>query len=230
MKRLRKLYDMLLEILRLPKADLVFELRLAPDTVRAVHASFTKRHPRYKIIRNKTIGAALIDLREVDTRAKYLEAIKGRNCGAYHAKRARTRGYLFTEIDRNEHVDAIHDINTSETERQGRSMDDCYLQKRTRFEVLPNYRYYGVLDASGRLVAYATFGIYGNFGAFSQLLGIRNNDGIMHLLVSEIVGLNIENGNLRYIMYDTYFGAQAGLQLFKSILGFKPYHARYTLI
>jgi hypothetical protein len=230
MKRLRDLYNMLLEVLRLPKADLLFEQGLAPENVRAVHASFTRRHPRYKLIRNKTIGAALIDLRQIDTREKYLDAIKGRNCGAFHARRARTRGYVFAEIDRNAHVDAIHDINTSEVERQGRRMDEGYLHKRTQFEVLPNYRYYGVLDPAGRLVAYATFGIYGNFGAFSQLMGMRNNDGIMHLLVSEVIGLVIDEGKLRYVMYDTYFGARPGLQLFKTILGFKPYHARYTLL
>jgi hypothetical protein len=230
MKRLQQLYDTLLEIIQLPTAELRFEQHLAPDAVRAAHASFTKRHPRYKLIRHKTVGAALIDLRTFNTRTKYLAAIKGRNCGAYHAKRALTRGYVFAEIDLNAHVDAIHAINTSECERQGRRMDEWYLRKHTRFETLPNFRYYGVFDPAGRLVAYASFAIYGNFGAFSQLLGIRNNDGIMHLLVTEVVGRTIDEGRLHFVMYDTYFGAQSGLQLFKTILGFKPYRARYTLV
>lgn len=36
------------------------------------------------------------------------------------------------------------------------------------------------------LVAYANLGLYGNFAGFSQLPGIHNNDGSMHLLVVEI--------------------------------------------
>ena len=41
------------------------------------------------------------------------EHIQGKNRGAYHAKRAKARGYVFREIDRNAHVDDIHAINTS---------------------------------------------------------------------------------------------------------------------
>jgi hypothetical protein len=30
-------------------------------------------------------------------------------------------------------------------------------------------------------------------------------------------------------MYDTFFGAQPGMQSFKKILGFRPYRVRYAL-
>jgi hypothetical protein len=30
-------------------------------------------------------------------------------------------------------------------------------------------------------------------------------------------------------MYDTFFGAQPGMRQFKTILGFKPYRAKYRL-
>ena len=81
----------------------------------------------------------------------------------------------------------------------------------------------------GRLVAYANIGRYGNFSAFSLLMGLRNNDGIMHLLVVDIVTRLIERQRVRYVMYDTFFGAQPGLQQFKRIVGFAPYRARYSL-
>jgi hypothetical protein len=34
---------------------------------------------------------------------------------------------------------------------------------------------------------------------------------------------------VRYVMYDTFFGAQSGLQQFKRVLGFQPYRVKYTL-
>jgi hypothetical protein len=226
---LRRYFDTLRQIIRLPVAPLRFHLMVEPENVHAAYVNFTKRHPKYKIIRNKTVGAALIDLRAANSRDKYLDTIKGRNNGDYHARRARTRGYVCTEIDRNRYVDDIHAINISEDSRQGRPMDQAYREKRDRFERLRNFRYFGVLDTSGKLVAYANFGMYGNFGAFSQLIGYRNNDGIMHLLVVEVVCRLIDEGKLQYVMYDTFFGAGPGLKQFKTILGFKPYRAKYSL-
>ncbi len=217
-------------IASLPVARLQFHAAIEPVNVVSTYRYFTKRHPKYKIIQHKSWGAALIDLKVCNTRDKYLDQIKGKNGGAHHAKRARTRGYLLTEIDRNHHVDAIYDINNSVEQRQGRPMDAQYQQKQLTFDQLDNFLYFGVFDVSGRLVAYATIGRYGNFSAFSQLMGYRNNDGIMHFMVSEIVGRLIDEGQVNYVMYDTFFGALPGLQQFKTILGFQPYRARYSLL
>lgn len=216
-------------LVRMPVAHLRFERSLEPSNVVSTYRYYTKRHPKYKIIQNKSWGAALIDLTQCASREAYLERIKGRNCGAWHARRARARGYRLAEIDRNEHIDAIHDINNSVGERQGRPMDASYQEKRLSFDVLPNFSYYGVFDASGKLVAYATLGHYGNFSAFGQLMGYRNNDGVMHLLISDIVARLIERGGVDYVMYDTFFGALPGLRQFKTVLGFQPYRARYSL-
>ena len=136
---------------------------------------------------------------------------------------------MFREIDRNAHVDDIHAINTSLDTRQGRAMDEKYLEKVTRYDSLDHYNYYGILNSEGRLVAYANIGRLGNFSALSQLMGLRNNDGIMHLLIAEIVSRLIEQKRVRYVMYDTFFGAQPGLQQFKRVLGFEPYRAKYSL-
>ncbi|WP_296944864.1 hypothetical protein [uncultured Massilia sp.] len=221
--------DTLRQVVRLPRASLRFDARLAPDDIPAVYRQFTRPHPRYRIIGNKTVGAALLDLGRFDGPAAYLAAIAGKNRGAWHARRARARGYVCRPIERNEHVDAIHAINTALDTRQGRPMDDHYRRKATRFETQPHYEYYGVLDGGGRLVAYANIARYGDFSAFSQLIGLRNNDGIMHLLVVDIVVRLLERGEVRYLMYDTFFGAQPGLQHFKRILGFEPYHVKYSL-
>jgi hypothetical protein len=222
-------YETVRQILQLPVAHLRFDSRIEPTDVPKTYRYFTRPHPRYRIIGNKTLGAALIDLERFSDTSAYLDHIQGKNRGAYHAKRARARGYACREIDRNAHVDAIHAINTSLDTRQGRPMDQKYLDKVEHFDTLPHYSYYGVLDAQGRLVAYANIGRFGNFSALSQLIGIRNNDGIMHLLLVDIVSRLIEQKHVRYVMYDTFFGAQPGLQQFKRILGFEPYRARYSL-
>jgi len=222
-------YKTLLQIIKLPVAHLCFQKNIDPLDIQSTYRYYTKRHPRYIVIRNKTIGAALIDLSSFTSRENYLEHIKGKNCGAYHAKRARARGYVFAEIDRNQHVDEIHAINTSIEIRQGRPMPKHYQEKKSHFETQKHFRYYGILNTEGKLVAYANMGFYGNFSALSQLLGFRNNDGIMHLLLVEIISQLIEQRQVHYLMYDTFFGAQPGLQTFKKILGFRPYRAKYTL-
>lgn len=229
MSAILRYYDTLRELLRLPVASLHFDSCIEPEDIAKTYRYYTRPHPRYKIIRNKTMGAALIDLvRYTDTPA-YLDDIAGKNRGAWHAKRARSRGYVCTEIERNEHIDAIHAINTSLEERQGRPMDEKYREKITRFERQPHFNYFGVLNPEGKLVAYANIGRYGNFSAFSQLIGIRNNDGIMHLMMVDIVTRLLEQKQVRYVMYDTFFGAQSGLQQFKRVLGFQPYRVKYTL-
>jgi hypothetical protein len=230
MKPISYHYKLLIDILRLPVAELHFHQAIDPADIRATYRYYTKPHPRYKLIRNKTIGAALLDLGSMYCAEQYLALIKGKNAGAWHAKRARGRGYRLCHIDRNAHIDDIHAINTSLEERQGRPMDARYREKQAHFDTLAHFRYYGVFNPAGRLVAYANLGHYGNFASFSQLIGIRNNDGIMHMMVVDIVSELIGEASVRYLMYDTFFGAQPGLRTFKQILGFRPYRARYALL
>jgi hypothetical protein len=158
-----------------------------------------------------------------------MQEFKGRNSAASHAKKARAKGYTVLEIDRNDYVDDIYEINTSLDVRQGRPMDASYRDKTTNYRSEDNYRYYGVLNAAGKLVAYGELGFFGNFAAFNRVIGVRNNDGIMHLMVSEIICQLIEAGGYQYLMYDTYFGASPGLKTFKKMLGFQPYRAKYSI-
>jgi hypothetical protein len=191
---------------------------------------FTKPHPRYKLIRNKSVGIALIDLTTFPDRDAYISSVSRKDEAAHHGKRALRRGYIFQEIDRNNYIDDIHAINTSSTKRQGRPMDHAYLEKPHRYETNPHFRYFGVTDSNGVLVAYCNIAIYGNFAATDRLLGYKNNDGTMYLLLVEIICLLINEGPVRYFMYDTFFGAQEGLRNFKRRLGFQPYRVCYSLI
>ncbi len=229
MKPLSQHYATLKTLLQLPVARLRFDPRLEPVNVVSTYRYYTKRHPKFKLVQHKSWGAALIDLHRFDRRDDYLATIAGKNCGAWHARRARGRGYVVATIDRNAHIDAIHAIHCSVEQRQGRPMDAKYQDKQNAFDVLGNFGYYGVFDSAGKLVAYATIGRYGNFSSFAQLMGYRNNDGIMHLLVSDIVGGLIDAREVQYVMYDTWFGALPGMQQFKNVLGFEPYRARFSI-
>ena len=224
LSKLRTFLDLLVQTAQLPVVHLHFDLEVNPDDVLLVYKYFTKPHPKYKIFKNKSLGAALIDLGRFSTREEYINA---HHRGVRDAKKAKSRGYIFCEIDRNNYIDEIHEINTSIDVRQGRPMDASYLKKNSYYEPVKNYKYYGILNRDGRLMAYCNFGIYGDFAVFFQLLGYRNNDGTMNLLTTEAICRFIGDRAIKYIMYDTYFGANPGLKKFKTILGFQPYRVKY---
>lgn len=219
---------LLQEVAVLPVARLHFDTRHHPDEVRATHQRFTSPHPRYRIFGHKQLGVALIDLRRLAPPASYPP-----QAAACYVKRARRRGYRLAPLERNDHIDAIHAINTSLASRQGRPMDARYQDRQSHFTALSHYRYFGMFDRHGKLVAYCNLGRYGNFSVLAQLLGYRNNDGVMHLMIAEVVALLLREAQSGdgpdYLMYDTFFGAQPGLRQFKTMLGFSPYRARYTL-
>jgi hypothetical protein len=225
---------LILDVARLPVAKLCFDSSLNPADVRETHRRFTRPHPKYKVFGHKQLGVALIDLRRHTCPTAYLDSLTGEYGGAGYASKARRRGYRLAEINRNEHIDAIHEINISLGSRQGRPMDPGYREKKLHYETECNFRYYGVFNKFGKLMAYSNLGRYGNFAAFSQLMGYRNNDGVMHLMVTDIVTqLLLERqagGGPEYLMYDTFFGARPGLRHFKTMLGFVPYRVSYTLL
>lgn len=227
--KLSQLFNLALDISRLPVAHLEFRLDLNPDAVRRMHTHFTKPHPTYRIFQNKSLGAALVDLKRFAGPDEYMANVKGRNSAGYYARKARSRGYVVVEIDKNHFVEDIHEINTSLDQRQGRPMPEAYRQKKTQFHLEKNYKYFGVLNGAGKLAAYSDVGLFGNFVAFDRLLGLRNNDGAMHLMVTEIICRMIDGHAYGYLMYDTFFGASPGLRTFKTMLGFEPYRAKYSL-
>lgn len=224
-----RLLTLAAEIARLPRAQLNFDAHLHPTHIRRTHACYTKPHPRFRVIKNKTVGIALIDLSRFKAPADYIDTVKKKDYAAYHARRARARGYSLHEIDRNNYVDDIYEINISAESRQGRPMDEPYLVREEAYSDYPHFRYFGVLNNQGKLMAYCNLGIFGNFAATERILGHKSGDGFMYLLLMEIACRLIEEGRLTYLMYDTFLGAQPGLRNFKRKLGFGPYRIRYSL-
>jgi len=227
--RIRRHWNDLGELIRLPLAHLHFDTGADRAALMRIYRYFTKPHARYRVVPNKAIGVALIDLRRFSTRAEYLDSVKGKGNAGPQSRRATARGYYLRPIDRNEFIDEIHDINLSCEFRQGRPMDAAYREKVLHFQDKPYVLYYGLFNKEGDLVAYCNVGLYGNFAGTEQVLGYRNSDGIMYLLFAEVIGRLIETRQCAFFMYDTFFGARDGLRTFKRRIGFRPYRARYTI-
>lgn len=50
------------------------------------------------------------------------------------------------------------------------------------------------------------------------------------LLIVDLVSSLIAERRARFLMYDTFFGASAGMQAFKRMLGFQPHYVSYELL
>jgi len=217
----------------LPVAQLRFDSRLDPEHIRATHAAFLAGyawpHPFYRLFGARTTGVALIDLARFVTPADYLRTVRRRGHAGPQSRKAHARGYRLRPIDRNAHVDEIHAINTSLAVRQGRPMSGPYAEPVQHYTPRAYYRYYGMFDRKDRLWAYCNLGLFGNVALVDQMLGYYNRDGVMYLLLKEIVCSLIEEGQVDYLVYDMLLGGRAGLREFKRRAGFAPYRVHYQL-
>ncbi len=184
-------------VLRLPKVRLHFDESKAAGEIRKIYQVFNRRHARYFVIKNKTLGIALIDLSNFKSPDEYTDTVKRKDYAAFHARNARKRGYSVRQIDRNDFIDEIYDINISSDIRQGRPMDQAYLIRQTHYDNKPPFKCFGVFDGEKKLVGYCNVGFYGNFAATDRLLGYKRNDGAMYLLLVEIICQLIQETELQ---------------------------------
>jgi len=196
------------------------------------YLSFTKRHPKYKIIQNKRYGVALISLPN-----SFSDYLTGRDKQALRTNRRKAikHGFTFSSFSPLEHIDEILEINQSMKIRQSKPMNPDYLNVDALVSFFKDKeKIYGVFDIHGNLKAYAYTPIVGEVCVISRLLGHGEelDKGIMYFLISEVIREMIEiknkNGVPLWIMYDTLFGASKGLKYFKERLGFKPYEVIWT--
>jgi hypothetical protein len=219
--------SLLSEIKALPKIEI--DLDCKSEACRNVYRSFTERHPKYKVVRKKELGVALLDLAGFNTADDYFRSLNAKDGVAKYSRRAAKEGYVFSEVDRNKYVEDIFTINTSKDERQGRPMLDHYKKKIASYPVDPEYKYYGVMK-DDKLVAYMWVALYGEVAIIDGLLGHEDHlkNRIMYLLCTGAAShLITDHKSTRYFMYDTYFGAQEGLKQFKRKLGFVPYRVKW---
>jgi hypothetical protein len=192
---------------------------------------FSSSHPGFPLIPRKSLGAAMINLEGsyADYRLSKLKRLAQKNL-----KSAKRRKYSYTKIDAVPVIDQIMAINESRPERGGRPMDPLYFS-RSKFEAI--LREIGTAHVvkcpAGKIVAYALVSNIGDLWTVDYVLGHGDHLkwGIMYLLMTEVIEEKFElartAGNPKWLMYDTWLGARAGLRQFKAVLGFSPYWVRW---
>lgn len=202
-----------------------------PDSLRE-YKDLTRPHPKYKIIQRKKWGVALLEI--PDTFEEYTTG-KSKELLRRKRKRALSKGYTFKSFAPQDQLEQIMIINQSMVIRQGRPMDPDYLLIEKVQEFFSGIsEIYGVFDKANTLQAYGHIPIYGDVFLFNRLLGHEEhlNNGVMYLLISEVVFEMIEQKRTRgkplWGMYDTFLGAPEGLWYFKERLGFKPYNVNWV--
>ncbi len=216
-----KIIKTIKEVSKLPRVSISLDVSLEG---KRIYKSFTSKHPKYLLIKNKTIGVALIKTDSFKKPEDYTQSVNGKNSAAYFSRKAGRNGFLFQEINLNDYQKDIAEINQSASNRQGREMDDSY-KKEIDYPINKNNIYFGIFK-DNKLTVYLWVVKTGELCILNRILGHSDflDAGIMYLLVTSYVEYAIQNSNsTKYIMYDTFFGASDGLKLFKKRCGFQPY-------
>jgi len=223
---MKKILGVVLEILRLPKVSI--NLNVDDSESEKLFHSFNNRHPRFPVIRRKTIGVMLLNLNNYTKIEDYLQTVSGKNSTAYYSRRCAKEGYEFRSFNPNDYQDRILEINNSQPERQGIKMSKSYSERLSYLTDEKNI--YGGVFLHNELVAYIWFRVQGDLIIVNRILGHAEHlkKGVMYLLFSSAVNYVLqEKVAVKWMMYDTFFGAKEGLKLFKTRLGFKPYIVRW---
>jgi hypothetical protein len=225
MTRARRLLDDLRTAATMPRRSIVLS-RGAPEEDEAWHA-FRRPHPRYRIVGRNAVGAALLPLDGFADADEYLADLR---YARRRVRRAARLGYAVHTFDPNERRADLFAIHTSLPERQGRAMDEQYLDPAAEYRTGSYCDYVGVFRGDV-LVAYSIVEYAGDIACLSRILGHGDHlaDGTMFFLTAGIVDhVKRFRPRTRYLFYDMYFGAADGLRQFKAHLGFRPYLVRWT--
>ena len=187
---------------------------------------FSRPHPRYRIVGNKAVGAALLPLDEFDDVEAYLADLR---YARRRVRRAQRLGYVVAPFDPNERRSELLTIHRSLPERQGQPIDASYLDPAAVYETGPHLEYLGVL-LDDALVAYGQLWYAGEIVGMNRIMGHGDHldDGVMFLLMAGVVKhVKTTRPDIRYVFYDMFFGAGEGLREFKTRLGFRPHYVHW---
>ena len=158
---------------------------------------------------------------------EYLKLIgaKSRNM----IKKAEKNGIICDNFNWNEKLDEIYSINTSSLIRQGRKMDNSYLEYPKKI-VYPNEKDFNIVHIgafkNSVLIGYIELYIYGNFVMTNRILGHKKflNLGVMNIMIKKCVEYAIESKKIDYINYLTMQNRKNNsLSAFKYRVGFREY-------
>lgn len=217
-------WDRTRSVIRAPRVRISIQ---GDDEAYAAYRTFTARHPRVLVTERKRWGVALLAV--PDTFDEYL-AGHSRQLLRQKRRLAEKAGFRYASVAPQDHLEDILGINRSAPSRQGHPMSERYLDPELVGRMFVGRSTIpGIVDADGRLRAYLVGLDLGEVYVFSNILGHADDleRGVMYLLVSEVVRARIDArrtvGQPTWVMYDTFWGASAGLAYFKERVGFHPY-------
>ena len=228
MIELQSIGEKVLGIIRSPKIEVTM---YGGQNAKSIFLSHTAPHRKLRVVGNKTLGVALIELPQ-ETGSIF----KGRYFGEARRKanRARKKGFYYQKVSAIKYFDAIYSINTSASVRQNRPLDDYMvdvLQVQKFCEKNPEI--YGIFDPHGKLQAYGQGVLCGEVYVLQRFIGHCDylNTGIMFFLMfellSDLVNIRKTNGVPLWVQHDMYFVKSAGARQFKKETGFSPYNVKW---
>lgn len=190
---------------------------------------FNSRSWKRGFLKLKKFNISLLPIASFSTVEDYLNAVNGKNSAAYFTRRCAKMGYTFQPFNPNDAIEAIYEINTSSTERQGREMDESYKMKVEEWPSDQVNQWFGVFTKDGKLVAYVWTYVVGEMVLINRILGHHDflKDNIMYSLMTNVVTVFIKQNEMNYIMYDTFGKVENGLVMFKRRIGFKPFTVNF---
>ena len=196
------------------------------DLVTQFYRQAVRRHPKLPVIPFYKYGIATNILPK--NHGAYFMGIEA--SARRNIKKATRSGYVFQRIDYNAFIPDIAEIHRSTTVRQG-ELDKNFLEQELKPVDNPpsltnvhDYVYYGVLKDT-RLFAYGACMIAGEVMSITDLFGHDGykSDAVVPLLISGMAADAYEHyPNVRYFLYDKYFGASPTMRRFKRKFGFEP--------
>lgn len=225
---MKSILNLVKEIKSLPLVSI--QLSADGKEGKKLYKVFNKRHPRFPLVKHKSLGVGLLLLDSYSNSEDYMKKVNGKNSAAYFSRKALRSEFEFKQINPNNYVDDIHAIHMSANVRQGIALSDSYFEKITSYVVDNENTYYGVLK-DNTLVAYAWCLNSGELCLFNRIMGHQEhlNAGVMYLLVTSIVRDLCDTKKAKFLMYDTMLGASDGLKMFKKRCGFKPFRVKWKL-
>lgn len=205
------------------------------QVTRQFHESATRRHAKFPLIRRFEYGVAVSDLKSVPQ--PYSERVG--SAARRNLKKALRLGYRFERIDYNQYLDDVTAIHRSAKTRQGRDMPERFFTAKAPAIIDPpsthpthDYPYFGIFKGH-TLVAYASCLIAGELCNIETIYGHDDHhaDGVIPLLlVSTADHLIAHHPQVKYYVYDTYFGASETMRRFKRKFLFHPHRVTWRCV
>ncbi|MEE2022897.1 GNAT family N-acetyltransferase [Alkalimonas mucilaginosa] len=214
----------------------------ATDNTHAFYRSITeqffkdanRRHRKFPLFKSMVHGVAMCDISKGFEH--YLSSIESSARRNY--KKALRNGFTSRPIDYNQHLDEIWAIRRSTPVRQG-ELPDSFLNTPPKKRTDPastspthDYRYFGVFDKEGKLVAYAGCFIAGELMMIEHIYGhheFQPYGVVPMLLIAMARHAEEEHPAVRYYAYGTFFGASQSMQRFKKKFCFYPHKVSWQL-